>query len=157
MSWDALSLAGAHTSDAAAGISGLHSLTLHENAWPPLTLRPVVFRGAASDLVAQGRWPSWDDFEPRNWVQWFDNPAVAAKGLPGQRFHYLDTEQRAIVRPAAVPLRLGDARCPTQRARIAAAALRGTGGAPLLAQRGRRVSSMSSLSRARCSSARCRC
>ena len=67
--------------DAAAGISGLHSLTLHENAWPPLTLRPVVFRGAASDLVAQGRWPSWDDFEPRNWVQWFDNPAVAAKGL----------------------------------------------------------------------------
>ena len=94
--------------DAAAGISGLHSLTLHENAWPPLTLRPVVFRGAASDLVAQGRWPSWDDFEPRNWVQWFDNPAVAAKGLPGQRFHYLDTEQRAIVRPAAVPLRLGE-------------------------------------------------
>lgn len=94
----------------ASDLAGLVGHTSHENGWPPFMTRPVVFRAAASSLVERGLWPPWDEFQPRRWSRRFEDPKVSVHGLPesgdGARFHYVDTERDALVRPAATLLSL---------------------------------------------------
>ena len=94
----------------ASDLAGMARHTFHGDAWPPFMTRPVIFRAAASSLVASGQWPSWYEFQPRRWARQLGDPLVSINGLPGSgtRFHYVDLERDAIVRPAPTLFKLQD-------------------------------------------------